>query len=187
MVPAWTVTLSYLGYSIMLAIGAGVWLAALADVIIYDRVETGRLDRGWLDVAHALTRNANPALWTALALGGAAFLLALLPAAEGAPETAGIAKAHKAYLLRYGAVALAFLILTGLTTGRMGGFDADVGSAVLFAWSLWILVAGWRAWAGGAAAAGPALWWLALIADLLLIGLFAFFWIMIEIQGFRLF
>jgi hypothetical protein len=183
MLPAWTVPLSYLASAIVLALGAAVWLGALAVNILYHRVEAGRLEQRWLDLAYFLTRNLDSVAWAGLACAAAAFVLALLPAGDGAI----VDKAHKAYQLRHGAVALAFLALIALTPGRMGAFDVDLGAVVVFAWSLWIVAAGWRAWAGEAAVAGPALWWLALIADLLLLGAFAFFWIMIEIQGFRMF
>ncbi|GAB4365812.1 MAG: hypothetical protein Kow00114_23270 [Kiloniellaceae bacterium] len=183
MVPAWTVPLSYLGYAAMLAIGAAVWLAALFDTVVYDRVEMGRLGQGWLDFAQLLMRGMKIAIWAAVACAAAAFLLAALPAAESAP----VAKAHKAYQLRCGAVALAFLVLVGLARVRMGAFDADLGAVLLFAWALWIVIAGWFAYAGGMPVSGPALWWLALIADALLFAVFAFFIVMIKIEGFRMF
>jgi len=191
MVPAWTVTLSYLGYAAMLAIGTAVWLAALFDTVVYDRVEMGRLGQGWLDFSHMLMRGMKAAVWAAVACALVAFVLAALPAGESAPVDPNVAPdvtgAHKAYQLRCGAIALAFLVLRGLARVRMGAFDADVGAVVLFAWALWVVAAGWFAYAGGTPVTGPAFWWLALTADLLLLGVFAFFWIMIEIQGFRMF
>lgn len=187
MVPAWTVTLSYIGYAAMLAIGAGVWLAALFDIIVYDKVEMGRLGQGWLDFSRMLMRGMKVAVWMAVACAAAGFLLAALPAGETAPVEPNVAKVHKAYQLRCGAIALAFLVLLGLARVRMGAFDADVGAVVLFAWALWVVAAGWFAYAGGTPVTGPELWWLALAADLLLLGVFAFFWIMLEIQGFRMF
>ena len=187
MVPAWTVTVSYVGYAAMLAIGAACWLVSLFDTLVYTRVETGRLDQRWLDLSNLLMRRADLAVWASLACAAVAFVLAVLPAADAAPVAGPVARAHKAYLLRYGAIAICFVAVMSLARGRMGGFDADIGSVVLFVWSLWIVVAGWRAYAGDAAIAGPAGWWLAAIVDLLLVALFAFFWIMIKIQGFRMF
>ncbi|MGD1879741.1 MAG: hypothetical protein ACFB13_19840 [Kiloniellaceae bacterium] len=183
MVPAWTVTVSYLAYAAMLAIGAACWLASLFDTIVYNRVEMGRLDQRWLDLSTMLMRRADLAVWASLACAVVAFGLAVLPAGDAA----SVARAHKAYLLRYGAVAICFVAVMSLARVRMGGFDADIGSVILFAWSLWIVVAGWRAYAGEAAIAGPAGWWLAAIVDLLLVALFGFFWIMIKIEGFRMF
>ncbi|WP_340118740.1 hypothetical protein [Pelagibius sp. 7325] len=195
MVPAWTVTVSYLGYAVMLAIGTGVWLAALFDTVVYDRVEMGRLGQGWLDFSHILMRGMKAAVWAAVACAVVAFVLAALPAGGATPVdpdvapdvTPDVTGAHKAYQLRCGAIALAFLVLVGLARVRMGAFDADAGAVVLFAWALWVVAAGWFAYAGGMPVTGPALWWLALAADLLLVGVFALFWIMIEIQGFRMF
>jgi uncharacterized membrane protein len=183
MVPAWTVSLSYLGSGVMLALGAAIWLSALFETLVYDRVEMGRLGQGWLTFSQALTRHLDIALWAAVACAAAAFVLAALPAGDAAP----VAKAHKAYQLKYGAIAVGFLVLADLARVRMGAFDADIGSVVLFAWSLWVVIAGWRAFAGGVAVAGPALWWLALVVDGLLFAVFAFFFIMINIQGFRMF
>lgn len=183
MVPSWTVTLSYIAYAAMLFIGAACWLAVLSEHIVYGRVELQLLDARWLEWSRLALRQVRPALWLGLACGGVAFVSAALPAPAADP----VAQAHKAWQLRYGAVALCFLAMLALARGRMGAFDADIAAVVVFAWGAWLLVAGWRAYAGEAAAATPVGWWLALAIDLLLIGAFALLWIIIEIEGFRLF
>lgn len=183
MVPVWTVPLSYFASAAMLAVGAAVWIASLFDHIVYRRVELGRLDQSWLDFSQVLMRGMHVATWIAAACALAAFVLAILPAGEGAP----VAKTHKLYQLKFGAIALCFVMLVALARGRMGGFDADVGAAVLFAWALWIVWAGWSGFGGGAAVSGPTLWWLALAADVLAIAGGGFLIVMIEIHGFRMF
>ncbi len=183
MVPAWTVTLSYFGYAAVLLLGAVCWLVALFEYIVYGRVEAGTLGQRWLDFAHLLMRNLHLALWTGLACTVVAFALAALPASESAPAVSS----HKAYQLRFGVFALCFLGLVSLAQVRMGGFDADIGAVAIFAWSLWIVFAGWRAYAGQAAVTGPAGWWLVATVDVLAILVFAGFAILIKIQGFRMF
>jgi hypothetical protein len=181
MVPSWTITLSYLAYAAMLAIGAACWLTVLFDHIVYARVDAQLLDPRWLDFSKPLYRWARPAIWTSLACATVAFAVAALPA-EG--ELAG---SHKAYQLRAGAVALCLVGLLWLTRGRMGEFDADVGAVLVFAWLLWILATGWMAYLGGTAVTGPTGWWAALAVDGLAVAAFVAFWIYIEIVGFRLF
>lgn len=183
MVPAWTVTLSYIFSAAMLALGAAIWLTALFEAVVGSQVQMARLDQRWSDFAYKVMSAMNVAVWASIACAVAAFVLAALPAGEAAP----LAKAHKAYQLRHGAIAAVLLLLLALSRLRMGAFDADVGAVVLFAWSLWVVAAGWFAYAGATPVAGPELWWLALAADVLLLGTFAFFWIMLEIQGFRMF
>ena len=60
-----------------------------------------------------------------------------------------------------------FVGLIFLAEGRMGEFDAEAAAVAVFAWALWLLVAAWRALAAGTAVGAPALWWLALAADLI--------------------
>ena len=182
MVPAWTVTLSYIGYAAMLLLGAAVWLTALFESVVYSRVQMARLDQRWLDFAYKAMSAMYVAIWAAIACAVAACVLAALPA----PDSAPLAKAHKAYQLRHGAIAAILLLLLALSRHRMGALDAEVGAVVLFAWSLWVVAAGWLAYGGGTPVTGPALWWLALVVDVLLLGLFAVFWIMLEIEGIRM-
>jgi hypothetical protein len=182
MVPSWTVVVSYLGYAVLLVTGMACWLIALFDTLVYPRVEAKLLEPRWLDLAQLLMRNVTYALWSGLACAAAAFMLAALPAGE-APAVAS----HKAYQLRYGAIALCFFGLAYLTQGRMGGFDVDIGAVVVFAWSVWIVASGWRAYAGGAAVAGPTGWWLVAAVDGLALVAFGGLMILIKIQGFRMF
>jgi hypothetical protein len=183
MVPAWTVTLSYIGYAAMLALGAICWLLVLFEYIVYGRVESGELGQRWLDFAHMLMRNLHLALWTGLALAVAAFVLAALPASDTAPAVSS----HKAYQMKFGAFALCFLGLISLAQVRMGAFDADIASVAVFAWALWVIFSGWRAFAGQVAVTGPAGWWLLAIVDGLAVLVFGGFAILIKIQGFRMF
>lgn len=183
MVPAWTVTLSYLGYAAVLLLGALSWSVALFEYIVYGRVEAGTLGQRWLDVAQLLLRNVHLALWTGLVCAIVAFVLAALPASESTPAVSS----HKAYQLRFGAFALCFIGLVFLAQVRMGGFDADIGSVAVFAWSLWVLVSGWRAYAAGLTVAVPAGWWVVAIVDVLAVLVFGGFAILIKIQGFRMF
>lgn len=156
-----TVLISYFGYAAMLAIGAVCWLGALARSMIYRRVDAGLLDPAWQEAAFWLSRNLRYAILAACLCALAAFLTALWPAGGDA----AVVKAHKAYQLRYGAIALCFVGLIFLAEGRMGEFDAEAAAVVVFAWALWLLVAAWRALAAGTAVGSPALWWLALAAD----------------------
>lgn len=183
MVPAWTVTLTYIGYAALLALGTVCWLAALFEFIIYGRVQSGALDQRWLDFAYLLMRHLYLAVWAAAALGAAAFLLAVLPASDATPAVSS----HKAYQLRFGAIALLFVGLVSLTRVRMGTFDADVAAVAVFAWALWLLYSGWRAYAGALAVSSPAGWWLAAGADGLAVVAIVAFVILLEIQGFRMF
>ena len=183
MLPAWTVTLSYFGYAATLLLGAACWLVALFEYIVFGRVEAGTLGQRWLDVAQLLQRNVYLALWTGLACTLVAFVLAALPAGEPAPAVSS----HKAYQLRFGAFALCLLGLVFLAQVRMGGFDADIGAVAIFVWSLWVVVAGWRAYAAGAAVAGPSGWWAVAAVDVLAVLVFGGFAILIKIQGFRMF
>lgn len=183
MLPAWTVTLSYIGYAAMLALGAVCWLLVLFEYIVYGRVENGEMNQRWLDFAHLLMRNLHFALWTGLALAVAAFVLAALPASDPAPAVSS----HKAYQMKFGAFALCFLGLTSLAQVRMGGFDADIASVAVFAWALWVIFSGWRAYAGQVAVTGPAGWWLVAIVDGLAVLVFGGFAILIKIQGLRMF
>lgn len=183
MVPAWTVTLSYIGYAAMLALGVVCWLTALFEFVVYGRVQGGGLEQRWLDFAYLLTRHLYIAVWTGVALGAAAFLLAALPASDASPAVSS----HKAYQLRFGAVALLFVGLVSLTRVRMGAFDADIASVAVFAWALWLIVGGWRAYAGALAVSSPAGWWLAAGADGLAVVAIVAFVILLEIQGFRMF
>lgn len=181
--PGWTVTLTYVGFAALLLIGALGWLVVLFEHVLHGRVELGLLDPGWLETARALRRLVRPALTAGLACGGLAFLLAVLPAAEGD----ALAQSHKAYQWRAGTILLLFLGLVWLSYGRMGAFDADIAAVLAFAWALWVTLAGWRAHAGEAVIAVPALWWLALTLDALAIAAFAALWIVLEIEGFRFF
>lgn len=183
MLPAWTVTLSYTGYAVMLLLGAACWLVALFGHIVYGRVQGGDLGQRWLDFAQLLMRHLYLAVWTSLALAVAAFVLAALPASDPAPAVSS----HKAYQLRFGAFALVFVGLVSLSRVRMGEFDADIASVAVFAWALWILVSGWRAYAGQALVSGPAGWWLAAAADGLAVIAVVAFVIILKIQGFRMF
>ena len=166
MVANWTITLSYLAYAAMLAIGATCWLTILFDHLVYARVDAQLLDRSWLDFSKLLMRGVRPALWTAFGCGLAGFTLAALPAGEAV-------QAHKAYQLRTAAIVLCFVGLLWLTRGRMGAFDVDLAAVVLFAWLLWVLVAGWLAFLAGTPVSGPSGWWLALMVDLLALAAFA--------------
>lgn len=157
-----TTVFSYIAYAAMLAIGGVCWLGALARTIIYRRVDVGLLDISWQEVAYWLTRNLSYANLAACLCALAAFLAALWPTGEDA----AVVKAHKAYQLRYGAIALCFVGLILLAEGRMGEFDAEAAAVAVFAWALWLLVAAWRALAAGTPVGTPALWWLALAADL---------------------
>lgn len=183
MVPAWTVTLSYIGYAAMLVLGVVCWLVALFDLVVYRRVERGELGQHWMDFARAAMRYLDAAAWGSLALAAAACLLAALPAGDPTPAVSS----HKAFQLRFGAIALLFAGLVSLTRVRMGAFDADIASVAVFAWALWLLAVGWRAHAGGLAVGSPAGWWLAAGVDgLALLAVIALV-ILIEIQGFRMF
>jgi len=159
--PAWTVTLTYLGYALLVLLCAVAWLAALFDHVVYGRVEMGLLAERWRDIAWAVGRQAKPALTLAAACGGLAFLLAL-PGLLSAPENAPAAPSHRLYQVKAAAILLCLLLLVWLARGRMGEWDAEVAAAVVFAWALWVVAAGWLAHSGGAAVAGPWGWWLAL-------------------------
>lgn len=159
--PAWTVTLSYLGYAALLLFGGVAWLAALFQHVVYGRTELGLLDARWRDIGWTVGRQAEPVLALGAACGGLAFLMAV-PALFHAGEAAPIAQSHRVYQLKGAAVLLCLLGLIALARGRMGEFDADVASVVVFAWAVWVVAAGWHAHAGGAAVTGPPAWWLAL-------------------------
>lgn len=163
MVPAWTVTLTYVGYAAMLAIAAACWGLILFEYIAQLRFDGGLLDKSGRDAARHLANHAQAALYLGLACGGLAFLLALLPAGEAAP----LAQSHKAYQLRAIAILLLVLGIVRVTFGRMGAFDVDIVSVLVFAWAAWVVVSGWLAFAGGAAVSGPGGWWAALAVDVL--------------------
>lgn len=165
--PAWTVTLTYLGYALVVLLCAVAWLAALFDHLVYGRVELGLLDTRWRDIAWQVGRQAEPALALAAACGGLAFLLAL-PALFRSAKAAPAAQSHRLYQMKAAGILLCLLLLAWLACGRMGAFDADAAAVVVFAWALWVVAAGWHAEAGGATVDGPAGWWLALGA----VGLF---------------
>jgi uncharacterized membrane protein len=183
MVPTWTVPLSYAGYAAMLVVGLFCWLAVFFDYAVYTRIDQGLLDPGWRETGRVVYRMFWPAIWGSAACGGLAFLLALLPAGEG--ET--LAQAHKAYQLRAGAILLCLFGLLLLVQGRMGAFDADIASMAVAGWGAWVVIAGWRAYAGDLAVAGPSGWWLVLVVDGLAIAALAAVWIALEINGPRMF
>jgi hypothetical protein len=170
----WTVTFSYLGYAAALIVGALCWFGALAQTLIYRRIEVGLLEPAWREVGFWLARNLRYAVAAGLVCALLAFVAAVLPAAESTPAAQSqLAQAHKAYQLRFGAIALCFLGLVYLSGGRMGEFDAEIAAVAVFGWAVWCLVLGWLAFAGAAPVAGPAVWWLALIVDLLALAAFA--------------
>jgi hypothetical protein len=187
MVPSWTVTLSYVAYAVVLAIGALCWLGALAEVVIYRRVDVGLLDPGWEEAALWLARNLRYGVLAGVLCTAAALVAVLLPAAEATPAQSEIVQAHRGYLLRYGAIAVLLLGLVYLAEGRMGEFDAEVVAAAVFAWALWCLLAGWWALADASPVDAPPLWWLALAADLLAIAAITAFVIAFSRSGFRMF
>lgn len=158
--PAWTVTLSYFGYVAALALSAAAWLAALFDHLVYARVEQGLLDERWRGIAWAVGRQVEPALALAAACGGLAFLAAL-PALFQADEAAPVAQAHRVYQVKSAAILVCVLGLVALARVRMGAFDADLAAVAVFAWSGWVVIAGWLAYGNGVPITGPAAWWLA--------------------------
>ncbi|HMA15054.1 MAG: hypothetical protein ACM35H_05790 [Bacteroidota bacterium] len=158
--PSGTVTLSYLGYAVALALSAAAWLAALFDHVVYGRAEEGLLDERWRDIAWTVGRQAEPALALAAACGGLAFLAAL-PALFQAGEAAPVAQAHRVYQMKSAAILVCVIGLVALGRVRMGEWDADIAAVAVFAWGAWVVIAGWLAYGGGVAVAGPAGWWLA--------------------------
>jgi hypothetical protein len=180
--PYWTVTLSYLGFAAVLVLGAGAWLAVLFDHVVYGRVEMGQLDAGWRDIGLMVRRQVKPVLAVALACGGLAFFLAL-PALFSASEPAPVAQSHRVYQVKSAAILLCLLGLVALARGRMGVFDADIAAVAVFAWGAWVVAAGWYAYAGGAAVAGSAAWWLALGATVIAIVAAVALLILIELEG----
>jgi hypothetical protein len=171
--PAWTVTLTYVGYALTLLLAAAAWAAALTDTLIHRSVDLGSLDERWRDTAWLLYRHAETALLLAAACGGLAFLFAL-PALFASAEASPAVQSHRDYQLKAAAILLLLLCLVSLARGRMGAFDADLAAVALFGWALWAVAAGWLAQAGGTPATGPAGWWLALgVAGLGVAGLVA--------------
>jgi hypothetical protein len=182
MLPAWTVTLSYLGYAAALALSAAAWLAALFDHVVYGRAEQGLLDDRWRDIAWAVGRQAEPALALAAACGGLAFLAAL-PALFQAAEAAPVAQAHRIYQMKSAAILVCVIGLVALGRVRMGEWDADIAAVAVFAWGAWVVAAGWLAHASGAAASGPAAWWLAAGAAALAVAGIGLLMFLIWLQG----
>lgn len=180
--PAWTVTLSYVGYALALALSAAAWLAVLFEHVIYGRYELGLLDKSARDVGRMVAHQATPMLWLGLTCGGLAFLLAV-PALFSSAGNAPVAHAHRVYQMKSAGFLLCLLIFVALTRGRMGVLDVDIVSVVVFAWCVWVVAAGWYAYAGGAAVAGPGAWWLGLGVALLIIAGFAAVVIAFELNG----
>jgi hypothetical protein len=128
------------------------------------------------------------AVMVSLACAAAAFVLAALPAGESASELQSqVVQSHKAYLLRCAPVVLGFIVLVSMPWDLHAAGE-EVGSIVFCAWSLWVLVTGWRALSSGIAVSGPAFWWVALVALLLGLALFiGLFFGFIRLEGFRMF
>lgn len=180
--PAWTVTLSYVGYAAALVLSAAAWLAVLFQHVTYGRVELGLLDERWRDIGWKVQHQATPVLWVGLACGGLAFLLAV-PALFTSAEPAPVTHTHRVYQMKSAGVLLCLLIFVALARGRMGAFDADVAAVAIFAWGVWVVAAGWHAHAAGTVVAGPAGWWLALGGSLLVIAGFAALLFLIWLEG----
>ena len=158
-----TVTLSYLGYALMLAIGLIYGLVAVFDQIVFEQAEAGRLADGWRDASDALMRSVRYGAGISTAFALIAFALACLPGGKAPPAVSS----HRAYLRRCGAFALSFCVLLALTNQPLLYLGVEVGAAAVFAWSVWILTVGWRAHAAGASVDSPPAWRLALLANIL--------------------
>lgn len=182
MLPAWTVTLSYVGYAVALALSAAAWLAALFDHVVYGRAEQGLLDERWRDIAWTVGRQAEPALALAAVCGGLAFFAAL-PALFQAGEAAPVAQAHRVYQMKSAAVLVCVIGLVALGRVRMGEFDADIAAVAVFAWGVWVVIAGWLAYGGGLAVEGPAAWWLAAGAAVLAVAGIGLLMFLIWLEG----
>lgn len=175
----WTVRASYLSYAAMLLVGAVYWSAVVFDYVVFARVEAKLLDERWLDTAYLLMRSVDAGAFMSFALALGAFGFAALPAKSVSPATTS----HRAYLRRFGAIALSFCVLVYLTKLRMGRFDVEIGVIVILAWSMWIVVAGWRAWRRDATVTGPTGWWLALVASILAAVAVVGFLILLLVEG----
>lgn len=180
--PAWTVNVSYFGYTALLVLSAAAWLAALYEHVVHGRYELGLVDKSARDFGRMVAHQGEPALWLGLACGGLAFLLAV-PALFSSAESAPVAHTHRVYQMKSVGILFCLLFFVTVARVRMGAFDFDVMSVVVFAWSVWVVASGWYAYAGGKAVAGPEVWWLGLGVALLILAALAAFLIAWELNG----
>ncbi|MEO3429548.1 hypothetical protein AAFN88_11855 [Pelagibius sp. CAU 1746] len=160
----WTLIYAYLAYGLAVLLAVVSWLGGRLQGALYGRAGDGRLDEIWLELAHWLAQYLR---FFTIA-GGVLTLCGLILAALSSGEPAEVTASHRGYLLRFAAIAFAALCLGYVGQGDLSKYYLDLAAAVLCGWALWVIVAGARALAGGAAVAGPALWWLGLVVVLLL-------------------
>ncbi|MPZ12138.1 MAG: hypothetical protein GEU89_18300 [Kiloniellaceae bacterium] len=177
-----TVTLSYLGYALMLAIGLIHDLAAVLDHVVWQQAEAGQFADGWRDVSYALMHFVRYGAGMSTVFALIAFALACLPSGKASPTVSS----HRAYLRRCGAFALSFCVLLSLTNQPLVYIAVEIGAAVVFAWSAGILAAGWRAHAAGATVGSPPAWRLALLANVLAVAAVIAVLIDLTLEGGRL-
>jgi hypothetical protein len=163
----------------MLLAGVVYWSAVVFEYVVFAWVEASLLDDHWLDTAYLLMRSLRFGAGMSFASALVAFGLVAWPAKRGSPVIAS----HRAYLRRFGAIALSFCTLVSLTKLRMGRFDVEIGTIIVFAWSVWILAAGWRAWTREAVVFGPGGWWLALVANILAVAVVVGFLDLLAVEG----
>jgi hypothetical protein len=161
----WTLTSAYLAYGLSIVLAVVSWLGGNLQHALYKRVGDGRLDEGWLELAHWLAQYLR---FFTIA-GGLLTLTGLLLAALSSGEPAEVTASHKSLLLRCAVIVFAALCLAYVGQGDLGKYYVGLAAVAISAWGLWVLIAGGRALAAGAVATAPALWWLGLLIVLLLI------------------
>ncbi len=158
------VGLSYLAYAVGFSGLLAAWTLFLSHALIQAAVDAGRLPAPWREVADAIARNAEVAVIVPAAATVLALCVAVLPQSNPSPLEQG----HRGYQRRLAPFAGVSVLLVLLAEGRMGSYDADLGSLASLGLSIGLLIFAWRRYRRGAQVSAPPGWQLALAAVLLM-------------------
>lgn len=159
------VGLSYLAYALGFSGLLAAWTLFLSHWLIPLSVEAGALPAAWRGAADAIARNAEVAV--ALPAGATllGFCFAVVPQSNAVP----LLRSHCGYQRRLAPFAGLSVLLVLLAEGRMGSYDADLGSLASLGLSIGFLIFAWRRYRRGMQVSAPPGWQLALAAVLLMV------------------
>lgn len=169
MLPVTLTKLSYAAYAFGFLGAAAGWSMFLARWLIQSKGIQSGTGELWHEVGQIVSRWSS----SVLILSAVAVLLGFVLAIPSSTETTPTVQSHRAFLLRLAPIGALCLILVGLADGRMGSLDADWTSFVVLLWCGWLLASGWGALSRQAEVTGPFGWQLALVVDVIAIGLIA--------------